>query len=86
MQLFFCFKLQTRSQARHVMENSKQKLTFLELLQSTLWAALGVQKSENRIRDFSHGNPWHFVLMGIGFTTFFVVLLVGVVNLVLTTT
>ena len=65
------------------MPESRKTLTFLELLQSTLWAALGVQKSDNRIRDFSKGNPWHFVLMGVGFTVFFVGALIGIVNLVL---
>ena len=64
-------------------QSEKDQLTFIELLQSTLWAALGVQKRENRVRDFSRGNPWHFVAMGVGFTTFFVVSLIGVVKLVL---
>lgn len=67
------------------LETDGKQLTFLELLQSTLWAALGVQKSENRIRDFKHGNPWHFVFMGMGFTVFFISLLVSIVKLVLAT-
>lgn len=65
------------------MTQDDKDLTFLELLQSTLWAALGVQKRDNRIRDFSRGNPWHFIFMGIGFTVFFVSALIGIVNLVL---
>ncbi len=60
-----------------------KSLTFLEMLQSTLWAAIGVQKHENRVRDFSHGNPVHFILMGVGFTTVFVLGMVALVNLVL---
>jgi hypothetical protein len=58
-------------------------LGFLTMLQSTLWAALGVQKHENQKRDFTHGNAYHFIYMGIGFTTFFVCTLVGIVHLVL---
>ena len=60
-----------------------ERLSFLELLQSTLWAAIGVQKRENRIRDFSHGNAWHFIYMGIGFTAFFVCSLIGIVKVVM---
>ena len=60
-------------------------LSFLEVLQSTLWAAIGVQKHENRVRDFSRGNPVHFILMGIAFTTLFVLGMVGLVHLILAT-
>ncbi len=65
-------------------DQSEQKpLTFLEVLQSTLWAAMGVQKHENRVRDFSRGNPLHFILMGIGFTAVFVLAMVALVHLIL---
>ena len=62
-----------------------ESLSLLEMLQSTLWAAMGVQKRENRIRDFSRGNPVHFILMGIAFTTLFVLGMVGLVHLILAT-
>ncbi len=58
-------------------------LTLLQLMHSALMAAIGVQSSENRKRDFARGKPWQFILMGILFTTAFVLLVVGVVNLVL---
>ena len=58
-------------------------LSFLEMLQSTLWAAMGVQKSENRKRDFTRGKAHHFILMGIGFTAFFVCAMVSIVHLVI---
>ena len=64
-------------------DTDKKPLTFLEVLQSTLWAAIGVQKHENRVRDFSRGNPIHFILMGIAFTTVFVLVMVGLVKLIL---
>ena len=60
----------------------KKSLTFLQLVQSTLWAALGVQKSKNHERDFAHGEWRHFVFMGIGFTTLFVMLIALLVNLI----
>ena len=60
----------------------KGSLTFLEMVQSTLWAALGVQKSENHERDFEHGSWIYFVLMGIGFTGVFVFCMILLVKLV----
>ncbi|MFT7651629.1 MAG: hypothetical protein ACI9ON_004316 [Limisphaerales bacterium] len=63
-------------------ENTKP-LSFLEMLQSTLWAAMGVQKYENRKRDFERGKAHHFILMGIGFTAFFVCAMVSIVHLVI---
>jgi hypothetical protein len=64
-------------------EESIKPLSFLDMLQSTLWAALGVQKSANHQRDFARGNLYHFIYMGVGFTVFFVCLLIGIVHLVL---
>ena len=46
-------------------DSDKQGLTFLQVFQSVLWAAAGIQKHENRVRDFSKGNPIHFILMGL---------------------
>jgi len=58
-------------------------LTFGEMLHSTFAAAIGVQNSANRKRDFSRGNWVHFVYMGIGFTAFFVLLMLTIVQTVL---
>ena len=58
-------------------------LTFLQMLSSTLAAALGVQSEENRERDFARGKASHFILMGIGFTAVFVVIMVLLVKLVI---
>ena len=58
-------------------------LTFLEMLGSTLSAALGVQSERNRERDFSRGKASHFILMGLGFTIVFVIIMVLIVKLVL---
>ena len=60
-------------------------LTFMQMLGSTIAAALGVQSSKNRERDFAKGKAIHFILMGIGFTVVFVLIVLGVVNLVLPT-
>ncbi len=64
-------------------EDPQQPLSFWEMLQSVLSAAIGVQSGKNRARDFSRGKPSHFVMLGIGFTAVFVLLIFGVVKLVL---
>ncbi len=64
-------------------DSSNEGISFLQLVSSTLYAALGVQKRANRERDFARGKPGQFVVAGILFTVFFVVLIVVVVNLVL---
>ena len=64
-------------------DSDKQSLNFLQVFQSVLWAAAGIQKHENRVRDFSRGNPIHFILMGFAFTVSFVICVVGIVHIVL---
>ena len=63
--------------------DEQQSLTFWQVLGSTLAAAFGVQSSKNRERDFTHGKASHFILMGIGFTAVFVLIMVGIVSYVL---
>ena len=60
-----------------------QSLTFWQVLHSTLAAAFGVQSSKNRKRDFTHGKASHFILMGIGFTVAFVLIMAAIVSMVL---
>jgi hypothetical protein len=61
----------------------ERPLTFREMLQSVLAAALGVQSGRNRARDFSRGKPAHFIALGVIFTLLFIALVLGVVKLVL---
>jgi hypothetical protein len=42
-----------------------------------------VQSGKNRARDFTHGKPSHFVILGIVFTVVFALALFGIVKLVL---
>ena len=56
---------------------------FREVVMSVLAAALGVQSSKNRERDFTKGNPLVFIAAGLIFTILFVLTLIGVVNLIL---
>lgn len=64
-------------------EQEPKTLTLRQMLQSVLAGALGVQSGKNRARDFSHGKPSHFILLGVGFTIVFVLVILGVVQLVL---
>ena len=61
----------------------EEGLTLLQLISSALAAGFGVQSSKNRKRDFSKGKPGQFIAIGIIFTVLFVLIMIGVVNLVL---
>ena len=64
-------------------ENSDEKLSLLNVALSTCAAAFGVQSSKNRKRDFSKGNALTFVVSGVVFTIVFVLVIVGIVQLVI---
>ena len=64
-------------------EEERDGVSGLQVVQSTLAAALGVQSSKNRKRDFSQGKPSQFIIAGILFTALFVGLMVLLVNVVL---
>lgn len=57
--------------------------TFWQVLHSVMAAAFGVQSAKNRTRDFSHGKPGLFLLLGLLFTGVFALTLFGIVKLVL---
>ena len=63
--------------------DDKRPLGWGELLQSILAAALGVQSGKNRARDFGRGRPLQFIVLGVLFCLFFVLMILGVVKLVL---
>lgn len=64
-------------------DDENKQLTLRQMLQSVLAGALGVQSGKNRARDFSHGKPSQFIILGLGFTLLFVLVILGVVKLVL---
>ncbi|MGV8842532.1 MAG: DUF2970 domain-containing protein [Pseudomonas sp.] len=66
------------------MANSDKKPPSLwQMLHSVLAAALGVQSNKNRERDFSHGKPLHFIMLGLLVTGVFVLVIFAVVRLAL---
>ncbi|MCU1717015.1 DUF2970 domain-containing protein [Pseudomonas sp. 5P_3.1_Bac2] len=64
-------------------DEDEKPLTLKEMLQSVFSAALGVQSGKNRARDFSRGKPSHFIILGVLFTTVFVLVIFTVVQIVL---
>lgn len=65
-------------------ENEKDKKPrFFDIVKSTLAAALGVQSSKNRERDFKHGNIKTFAVAGLIFTVIFIAIVITVVKIVL---
>ena len=54
--------------------------TFWQMLHSVMAAAFGVQSGKNRARDFTHGKPSHFVVLGILFTAVFALTLFAIVS------
>jgi uncharacterized membrane protein YhdT len=63
-------------------DRGRAGLTLWQIVASTLAAAFGVQSSRNRERDFTVGKPTHFIVAGIAFTILFVVAMIFVVRLV----
>jgi hypothetical protein len=64
-------------------ETEQSVLTLWQMLGSVIAAAFGVQSSKNRERDFSQGKPIHFIILGVGFTAVFVLVMIAVVRLIL---
>ena len=65
-------------------EEPQHKPMTLRQMQPTVFAAsLGVQSGKNRARDFTQGRPGHFILLGVGFTVIFVLVLIALVRLVI---
>ena len=54
-----------------------------QVLHSVMAAAFGVQSAKNRSRDFTHGKPSQFLILGLLFTGVFALTLYAIVRLVL---
>lgn len=61
----------------------RSRLGALQVVASVFAAALGVQSSSNRERDFKQGRAGVFIAAGITFTVLFIVIVATVVHLVL---
>ncbi len=61
----------------------ERRISFWQMMKSTMAAFIGVQSNANRERDFQHGKMSHFIWMGLILGFVFVLTLIGVVQLVL---
>lgn len=59
------------------------RISFGQLLLSTMSAFIGVQSNANRERDFKYGRISHFILIGLLFGLVFILTLVSVVKIVI---
>ena len=66
-------------------EQQRHGLGFLAILRSVLAAALGVQSSKHRERDFQEGSAGVFIAAGILFTVLFIGTVATIVQWVLAT-
>ena len=57
--------------------------TLWQVTKSVLAAGFGVQSNENRERDFKHGKPGQFILIGLVFTFVFILAVWGLVSMVM---
>ncbi len=64
-------------------DESGHKPSLRAVASSVGAAFFGVQSEKNRARDFQHGKPMQFIIIGLIATTIFILTLVGVVQLVL---
>ena len=63
--------------------NPSSRPSIWTMILSVLAAMIGIQKNKNRERDFSKGNPWLFMIIGLILTGAFVLLLISIVQTVL---
>ncbi len=61
----------------------KEQPTLLQVFTSVLSSFFGVQKRKNLERDFKHGKPSQFIIVGLVLTAAFVLIVWSVVQLVL---
>ncbi|QFU75982.1 DUF2970 domain-containing protein [Halioglobus maricola] len=67
----------------HDEQEEKNSLNPFQVIASVFAAALGVQSSKNRERDFKQGRAGTFIAAGIIFTLLFIGVMVVIVQLVL---
>lgn len=64
-------------------EQEKKQPTLWQVAQSVLSALIGVQSSKNQQRDFQHGKPSQYIIIGLIAVAIFISTIIGVVKLVM---
>lgn len=74
---------QKRDQNNEQQREPSPDLSLWQMIGSAVAAAIGVQSSENRKRDFSRGKAGQFIIIGIVGTMLFVLAMLLLVRLIL---
>ena len=64
-------------------DENKKEPSLLDVTRSVLWAFLGVQKNKNYERDFKHGKPSQYIIVGLIGVCIFIFTIVMIVKFVL---
>jgi len=64
-------------------EQDKKQPSLWQVAHSVLAALIGVQSSKNYQRDFQHGKPSQYIILGLIAVAIFIGTLIGVVKLVM---
>jgi len=64
-------------------DQEQRSISLLDVIKSVVASFFGVQSTENRERDFKHGKPWQFIVVGLMLTGLFLLLVWIAVSLVL---
>lgn len=64
-------------------DDNQKEPGLLDVARSVMWAFLGVQKSKNYERDFKHGKPSQYIIIGIIGVAVFITILITIVRFVM---
>ena len=64
-------------------DEDKKTPSLLDVARSVLWAFIGVQKNKNYERDFKHGKPSQYIIVGLIAVAIFITVLITVVKFAL---
>jgi len=64
-------------------DEEKKEPSLLDVSRSVMWAFLGVQKNKNYERDFKHGKPSQYIIIGLIAVSLFIFIIVMIVQFVL---
>jgi len=64
-------------------DKQNKRVSLWQVISSVIASFLGVQRSDKYERDFTHGKPSHYIIVGLIGTILFILFMVGVVKLVM---
>ena len=64
-------------------QTEKKEPGLLDVTRSVLAAFLGVQSKRNYERDFKHGKPWQYIVIGLIGVGIFITIVIAVVMIVM---